>query len=273
MKYKVITNNASKLLKHLSDSKKQFFTSQDVKEFMSKTSNAYVKEFLEDLVHRQLIMRLQRGLYTVVPYDVAATDYFPDWNVVASHLVGDAEYYIGYYSAMQLHSLTTQPSYTVQVVVNKRMIPATKKIHNAKFQFIYHEAPSFFGIKKMWPDNFTWVYCSDLEKTMIDCLYKPQYAMGITEVAKALYKVKDKINFEKLLKYFKQYNKQVAVKRLGFLLDLYEIKAPIIPQLQEMITASYVSLDPSYPKEGKSNSRWHVLINFDIDTIKQAPFS
>lgn len=273
MKYKVITDNAAKLLKHLSESKKQFFLFQDVEQFMEKSSKAYVKEFLEDLVSRELVLRLKKGLYVVVPYDISAKDYFPDWRVVAAHLVGDAQYYIAYYSALQLHSLTTQPNYTTQIVVNKRIYPAIQKIHNVDFQFIYHEDKSFFGIKKMWPDTYNWVNCSDLEKTIIDCLYKPDYAMGITEVAKALYKAKDKLNYDKLLKYLQQFNKQVAIKRLGFLLELYEINTPIIEQLIKIKTPTYLPLDPSYPSEGKTDARWNIKINFDLETIKQAPFS
>lgn len=96
MKYKVITDNASKLLRHLSESKKQFFTFSDVEQFMKDTSKAYVKEFLQDLVERELVMRLKKGLYVTIPYDIPAKDYFPDYRVVAAHLVGDAEYFIGY---------------------------------------------------------------------------------------------------------------------------------------------------------------------------------
>ena len=46
---------------------------------------------------------------------------------------------------------------------------------------------------------------SDLEKTFVDCLYKPDYGGGITEITKALYKLKDKIDYEKLFRYCKQF--------------------------------------------------------------------
>ena len=52
----------------------------------------------------------------------------------------------------------------------------------------------------MWIDNFNKVKCSDLEKTFIDCLFMPNYAGGIVEVARAIYISKDKINFDKLSK-------------------------------------------------------------------------
>ena len=273
MKYKVITDNAARLLHHLTEGKKQFFTFDDVMGFMTETSKPYAKKLLKDLVERELILRLRKGLYVTVPYEAAAKDYFPDLRIVAAHLAGDAKYYISYYSALQLHSLTTQPSYVTQIVVNKRIFPTIQKIHDTEFQFIYQEEKFFFGMKKMWPDGYNWVNCSDLEKTIIDCLYKPDYAMGITEVAKALYQAKEKLNYEKLLNYLKQFKKQVAIKRLGFLLELLEIKTPIIDELLKLRTPFYVALDPSHPKTGKTANRWYVQENYDLETIKQAPHS
>ncbi len=61
------------------------------------------------------------------------------------------------------------------------------------FQFIYHNEKHFFGTKKIWIDNFNKVVCSDLEKTIIDCLFKPDYAGGIVEIARAIYIFRDKI--------------------------------------------------------------------------------
>jgi len=48
----------------------------------------------------------------------------PDWHLLSQYLVGDAEYYIGYFSALQIHSLTTQPHLKEQIVVNKQIKPS-----------------------------------------------------------------------------------------------------------------------------------------------------
>jgi predicted transcriptional regulator of viral defense system len=64
---------------------------------------------------------------------------------------------------------------------------------------VYHNTKHFFGAKKIWIDDFNKVLCSDLEKTIVDCLFKPEYAGGIVEVAKAIQVSKTKINFDTLL--------------------------------------------------------------------------
>ncbi len=273
MKNKVITEKTAKWLTYLNDAKKQFFTSKDTAMFLNNPSKQVVNKFLADLIERGLALRIKRGLFVQVPYDVQASDFFPNWHATGAYLAGNDNYYIGYYSALQMHNLTTQPSLIEQVVVNKRILPALQEIHDVKFQFIYHNEQHFFGLKKKWADNYNKIVCSDLEKTIIDCLYKPDYAAGIVEIAKAIHRSYEKINYDLLLKYMKDFGSQAVIKRFGYLVELYELDLPIINELQAIITPSLVVLDTVHPKEGKINSRWRLYINTDVETILQAPFS
>jgi len=125
----------------------------------------------------------------------------------------------------------------------------------------------------MWIDGFSKATCSDLEKTFIDCLFKPDYAGGIGEVARAIYISKGKIDFNKLLKYAKQFDSQAVIKRLGFLLEVLDIDTHIIDELQKLKTSPYITLDTELPKTGKRISRWNILQNLDSDTIKSAIYT
>jgi predicted transcriptional regulator of viral defense system len=236
------------------------------------TSGA-VRELLSDMTKRGLLMRLKKGVYYIIPYEQNAQSYMPDWHLIAEHMVNDVKYYIGYYSALQIHNLITQPSLKEQIVVSKQIRPSEIKIRNVSFQFIYHNEKHFFGANKMWVDNFNKVLCSDLEKTIIDCLFKPDYAGGIVEVAKAIYASKDKIKFGTLLQYTKIFDSQAVIKRLGFLLELLEIRTDIIDELLEMKTDSYLLLDTELPKTGKRISRWSIQQNLETETIKSALFT
>jgi len=174
---------------------------------------------------------------------------------------------------LQIHNLITQPSLKEQIVVSKQIRPSELKIKEVSFQFIYHNDKHFFGEKRMWIDNFNKVLCSDLEKTIIDCLFKPDYAGGIVEVAKAIYISKDKIKYETLLEYAKKFDSQAVIKRLGFLLEILDINSHIIDELQLMKTASYVVLDTELPKTGKRISRWSIQQNLGTETIKSAIYT
>ncbi len=218
-------------------------------------------------------MRVKDGLYYIIPFEANPETFMPEWHLLAKYLVGDAEHYIGYYSALQLHDLITQPSLKEQIVVSKQINPSELLIKNVSFQFIYHNKRHFFGYKKMWADNFNKVRCSDLEKTIIDCLFKPNYAGGIVEITKAINLSREKISYEKLLKYVKQFNSQAVIKRLGFLLEILEINTNITDELRDLRSNSYAILDTELPKDGKYISRWRILQNIETATITSAIYT
>ena len=158
-----------------------------------------------------------------------------------------------------------------QIVVKQQIRPSEIKIKDVPFQFIYHNEKHFFGAKKIWIDNFNKVICSDLEKTFIDCLFKPEYAGGVVE--KAVYASKDKIKWDKLLDYAVKFDSQAVVKRLGFLLEMLGIGREITGDLQKIKTSSYAVLDTELPKTGKRISRWNIQQNLETETIKSAIYT
>lgn len=273
IKDKNLSFQATKLLDKLIETKQFCFSIDMAYQLLPNSNTNAVKRLLSDMAKRGLLMRVKEGVYYVIPFEQDPKTFMPDWHLLSQYLVGDAEYYIGYFSALQIHSLTTQPHLKEQIVVNKQIKPSTLLVKDVPFQFIYHNKAHFFGNKKTWIDSFNKVQCSDLEKTFIDCLFKPHYASGITEIAKAIYKSKDKIDFNKLLDYSKRFGSQAVIKRLGFLLELLEIENPVIDKLQKLRTNSFVALEPSYPKEGKTIFRWAIQQNIDNDSILSPIYS
>jgi len=267
IKNKNISFQANALLNRLFEGKKVCFDIGTAYEILSDSSQDAIKRLLSDMTKRGLLMRIKEGHYYIIPFEQDPETFMPDWHLLSQYLVGEAEYYIGYFSALQIHSLTTQPNLREQIVVNKQIKPSTLFIKEIPFQFVYHNEKHFFGNKKTWIDSFNRVQCSDLEKTIIDCLFKPEYAGGITEIAKVIYKIKDKIDYSKILQYAKRFDSQAIIKRLGFLLELLEIENSMIDELKKLRTNSIVLLEPSYPKEGKTVSRWAIQQNIDTESI------
>lgn len=273
MKNKHISTQSNELLTYFNSMDKKCFDYTQAQKALPESKPSAIRELLSDMTKRGLLMRLKEGVYNIIPYEANAETFMPDWHLIAEHLVNDAKHYIGYYSALQIHNLITQPSLKEQIVVSKQIRPSEISIKNVPFQFIYHNEKHFFGAKKMWIDSFNKVLCSDLEKTFIDCLFKPDYAGGIVEVAKAIYTSKGKIKYETLLDYIKKFDSQAVIKRLGFLLETLDIKNNIIDKLQKLKTASYVVLDTELPKTGKRISRWSIQQNLETETIKSAIYT
>jgi predicted transcriptional regulator of viral defense system len=269
MKHKNVTILSSKLLTGLAKEGKDWFTLKDVYQMLTCMSEDSARRQLSRMVEAGLLLRVKEGAFYIIPFEQDSESFLPDWHLLAEPLVGD-KYYIGYYSALQIHNLITQPSLKEQIVVNKQIKPSFVELKGCKFQFIYHNSHHFFGSKKTWIDSYHRVMCSDLEKTFIDCLYKPEYAGGIIEIAKAIYMARDKINDNRLLEYALKFDVQAVIKRLGYLLELLSIETPIIDKLQKVRTDSITILDTEVPKQGKIMTRWSILQNIDINTIQSA---
>jgi len=265
--YKNTSSISSKLIQELNEKGKEFFTIRDASNILKENSIESIRKLINSMIRRGLVMRISSGLFNLIPYENNANQYFPNWHLVANELAKNHNYYIGFYSAMDIHGLVTQPSLVEQIVTSKQIIPKFKYIKNVKFEFIYLNKKHFFGYENTWIDNFHKVKCSDLEKTIIDCLYKPQYASGISEIIKGIYKIKNKIDQDKMLRYLEIFDSQSIYKRLGFILHKLDILFVLRKFIESNITDVYSPLDPSMPKEGKFHSKWKVLDNVGIEDL------
>ena len=270
---KNISTQSSEILGYFNKIGQDCFDYSEARKALPNSSESALKELLSDMVRRGLLMRLKRGLYYLIPYEQDPDTFMPDWHLLAEPLTQGTDHYIGYYSALQIHNLITQPSLKEQIVVAKQLRPTRIEIKGVSFQFIYHNSEHFFGAKKMWIDSFHKVVCSDLEKTVVDCLFKPDYAGGIVEIARALHLSKGRLKFSKLLEYAEKFNSQAVIKRLGFLLETLDINTDIIEKLQKLKTASHVVLDTELPKQGKRISRWGIQQNLETETIASAIYT
>ncbi len=273
MKNKYISKQSNRILTFFYEQDRHCFDFELAKKALPKSNDGALRELLSDMTRRGLLMRVKRGLYYVIPYEQDAKTFMPDWHLLAEYLVQDAKYYIGYYSALQIHNLITQPSLKEQIVVSKQIRPSVIKVKDVSFQFIYHNEKHFFGTRKIWIDNFNKIICSDLEKTIIDCLFKPDYSGGIVEIARAIYISRNKIKFNTLLEYAIKFNSQAVIKRLGFILELLNIETTIIKDLQKLKTNSIVLLDTELPKSGKIKTKWSIQQNIETETIKTAIYT
>jgi predicted transcriptional regulator of viral defense system len=270
MKHKNILYRSNYLLAFFLDKGKPCFTYPEVLEALPDIAPSAARQLLSDMAKRGLLMRVVNGLYYIIPFEQDPETFMPDWHLLAAPLTKGYDYYVGYYPALQLHQLITQPSLTEMIVTNHQLKPAIVKVRGVAFQFIYHNKTHFFGTTEVWVDSFNKVMCSDLEKTFVDCLFKPEYGGGIVEIGKGLYQARKALDFEKLLEYCKRFDSQAVIKRLGFLLEVLKIGDAIIEGLQALKTSSYILLDTEMEKEGKSFSRWSIRQNIDVETIENA---
>jgi predicted transcriptional regulator of viral defense system len=270
MKSKNISSQSASLLSHLNQRNQVFFTIKDAQSILVNSKKSTIVVLLHSMVLRGLLMRIKDGLYHIIPYERDASSYFPNWHLTAQAMAQPKKYYIGFYSALDLHGLITQPSLVEYTVVEHRVIPKRQTVGEIPFEFITLNHNHFFGFSNQWINDFNKVSISDLEKTIIDCLYIPNNAGGITEIIKAIYKCKNEINPEKLFNYLELFKVQAVNKRLGFILQHLDLFSDFRKKLAKTIREGYNALDPSLPKEGRHNSTWKTVDNIDIQIVLQS---
>lgn len=163
---KTVSPVESAFLGYLAEEGKAWFSIEDAYGAFPEKSDGAVRFMLMRMLEKGLLIKVSKKAYWVVPFDQNADDYLPPWHLLAEPLAGGSRYYIGYYSALQIHGLITQPSLKEQVVREKHKTE-TVVLKGVEFQFIYHNEKHFFGVKKVWIDSYNKVPCSDLERTTV----------------------------------------------------------------------------------------------------------
>jgi predicted transcriptional regulator of viral defense system len=255
------------LLMALYDSGKTIFTIADAAS-ITKLSRARASSLLHKARKRGLLSQVKRGLFVIVPPELgSATEYFGNPYLVARHLVGSAPYFVSHGSAMELHRMVTQPQFAIFISSTKRVPPQT--LHGTNFRFIYLTKHHYFGTMKHWVTKEQSVEVSDLERTIVDGLRQPEYCGGITEVAKGLWMRRTDLRFEKLLEYAGRFKSGAVTRRLGYLLELFEVAPePELQALRKTLTATYGRLDPVLPAVGPHLAKWRLQINVSPEELQ-----
>lgn len=228
---------------------------------------------LSRLVHNGVVARLKSGTFRLVPFELGfEREYLGNPYSVARELVlngykdGKEEYYLAYGSAFDLHQITTQPQLIVYVNSPKMLRPRT--IQGTEFRFVRCKKKDLFGITEIWLDKNEKVRVSDLERTLLDGLKHPIYCGGFSEVAKGFSIKREVADPQKLIDYALLLDVGAVNRRLGYLMELYQIGSPIHWKfLQTTLTSTYQLLDPELPAEGRHIAKWRLRLNIPQEEL------
>lgn len=257
------------LLLRLSAEGKSIFTLTEAQDVL-KGSYAATAALLGQLVRKRWLVRLVGGKYAIVPLEaglegIAMANRF----VIAREVLSPLSYYVSHYSAMELHEMTTQPVSVVYVTVSRQR--ASQTIATVKYRFVYANPRFFWGFEPMWVTPQEQVQVSNLEKTILDCAAQQHLCGGIAELAKGLWLRKDTLDEGRLVEHAQRLDHKAAVKRVGFLLETYEMGQPeTLVALQTLVNERYAPLDPTLPAEGPYRARWRLRVNVDPEELRAA---
>jgi len=239
-------------------SKKKAFTIEDAEQ-ISPTNKNVLKVILSRLEKNGWIERIEKGKYIVIPLGAEKGKYTLNEFVLGSYLVNPC--IISYWSSLNYYGFTEQIPRTVFIQTTSRKKHQELTIFGVPYKIIRMKEEKIFGVEKAWFEE-TQINLTSREKTIIDCLDKPQHAGGIIEVAKALRTEEYDKNI--LVKYAKRIHNSGVIRRLGYICDILQI--PI--HLPEIKTRNYLKLDPILPETNKLDSKWHLIINEEIGDLE-----
>ena len=239
-------------------SRKKVFTIEDA-EHISHTSKGVLKVILSRLEKKGWVERIEKGKYMVIPLGAKKGKYTLNEFVLGSYLVDPC--IISYWTALNYYGFTEQIPRTVFIQTTSRKKHQEVTIFGVPYKIIRMKEEKIFGVKKAWFEE-TQVHLTDREKTIIDCLDKPQHAGGIIEVAKALRS--EEYDKKILVKYAKKINNTGVIRRLGYICEFLQI--PI--HLPEIKTRNYLKLDPILSEANELNAKWNLIINEELGDLE-----
>ena len=243
------------------------FTIDDAHAHWSDESRA--RAHLHDLAAKGWIERLERGKYIIIPFEAGPQR---EWSenpfLIACELVEPAA--VGYWTAHHHWQFTEQVPRITYVQTTTRKLPSRKTVLGTSYQFVTVTKRKFFGHKREFIGHHSY-RITDPEKTLLDCLDRPDLAGGIPEVMKA-FRQPDRIRWEVLDDYIVRIGSGAVIKRLGFLVERSNLSVPDreahLTRWREHLTSGLAKLDPSSPREAhRIDTRWRVRVNLDEDLL------
>lgn len=270
---KPVESQGIRLLRQLFLRGKRIFNMRDaeVAATLEKIPHNQLRKILSNLAKHGQLLRLRRGLYVSIGLLPEQTNTHP--FVISAYLIQPSA--ISHWSALQHHGLTEQipqiitastPSKVVTPSMREKQSRKLKSKHawiidGTRYEYINIQQKHFFGLEKIWLDEYFQVKITDKERTLLDVFIYPRMFGGIGEALGILENSLTTINIQKLVDYAIQYDKKSVAKRLGWALEYFGVPTKQIELLLKVPINYYCRLDPSAPATGPCDKRWMIQNN------------
>lgn len=174
------------------------------------------RKVIRNLLRKGWLARLKGGRYMLLPPERGA-ERVGENNPLALAAAVVEDSYVGWWSAAAFHAFTTQMPATVFVAVTKQT--KARMVEDTEIRFVTLPARKFFGAKTYTVYGRS-VSISDPEKTLVDCIDRPDLAGGPAELARIVHAAMAEIDHGKLVDVAIQMKSTSLLQRLGFLTGL-----------------------------------------------------
>lgn len=251
----------SQLILHLEWNKQSVVTIEETMVLL-RVSYDQARQVLSRLARRRWLAPIVPGKYELIPAERGEFA-FTDTNPLFIGSVLVKPYYFSYATAAFFHGLSTQAAATVYIATTTRR-EGLLIVRDQEYRLVLQPPHKFFGATE--EDAYgSRVQMAGPEKTILDCLDRPQYAGDIPEAAAMLWRGKGRLEWLCLADYALRFHSQSLLQRLGYLTDLLSL--PVGDEARKHLLGGvgkntcYLGQPGRWGRGGEYNATWRVVDN------------
>lgn len=229
----------------------------------SSGSDSALRQSLQRLQRKNRIRRLRRQFYVILPVEYARLGMIPaDWFIDDLMAYLGQPYYIGLFSAANLHGAGHQQAQTYQVMISALERP----IETAGINLRFFQKKNLQKTPTQTVKGHTGMLpVSTHAATALDLVAYANRIGGLDGILTPLAELFEDMPTEDLLESARKEATFSVVQRLGWLLDKLgqsELGNELEAFCRDALAgASRVPLDPAAARRGGSENRWRVIEN------------
>jgi predicted transcriptional regulator of viral defense system len=211
------------------------------------------------LVREGTLSTLARGLYGFPGDHLGSRGLFARW-------LEARDGHVSHLWALAVHDPRVKPrdriTLTARGQVGWQVLPWTsvtiyRPVARLRVTSTIHEVPRFGRLP-----------VADPEPTLVEALRAPQRFDGIRTAVRFLRRRRSRWDVPELVDLAVQLRHPGVVARLGYLLAEHGLDGSELARLERHVPASMAALDPTGSRLGRSDRRWRLRLNLDLEAVE-----
>lgn len=256
-----LSQQESRIVLTLTEQGLREITRSGIIELLGVSSKA-ADHLINSLRRKGWLERASWGRYLLIEPD-QGPEALGEGNLLALASCIAELYYIGFGTAATHYGLTTQHRNVIWLATPMHL--RDRWIGEAQVRIVNPVARKFFGFGSVDVLGYK-VIISDLEKTVIDCIDRPELAGGIGEATHILATASRRLNWGKVTDYLERIGSSSLIRRFGWLVDYVSADIPSSERERLLRLARHgrkTSLGPKGELQGAIgyNETWRLFVN------------
>jgi predicted transcriptional regulator of viral defense system len=233
----------------------------------SASNRRYIhRKYVRRLIEAGKLQQIRKGLYAVLSPLEKTEEYAPDKLLIASKI--RKKYYLGFHTALEYYGAAYSAFNQAYICVQAkdRFDPFTYK--RFKFKPVFVKETTSQVVEK--PYGTSLLKVSTKERTLLECINRPQYAGGWEECIKSLDNLSG-VNAEKIITLTLGQKRKTIRQRVGYVLELLRTRSPYYEHISDHMLEKLKTEKQGPPqylvrdKKSKLDKRWNLYIpeNFE----------